>query len=1171
MRRTSLTVAVALSCLLGAAAPLARPAFVVDSPADTSDTSPGDGLCADANGACTLRAAIEEANALGGPDRVEFALPTPVAPIFPSSPLTITEAIAIDGYSNNPAASPNTLAKGTNAVIEVAIDGTSFTSFPVEAIQVRAPNVELRGLAIRNFAFGVCVHFGYGGIVDPTGSRLVGSRIEHCDTGVYLDLTSAVRVGDSSNDARNLIVDNRVGVYDSASTGPNFILNNLIGTDESGMAQRPNTVGLQLRNASSVADNVISGNGTGVLIQGRDNKLARNLIGTTANGGAALGNSIGVDVQAPSTSANNQIGRPSSSKANANLVSGNGTGLRLRGPGGGNLVQGNFIGTGPLGVGAMQNLVGIEISASDGNVIGAPGNTPATNQGNVIAHNTQAGIVLPIAGGGLPIGINNTIRGNRIFDNPFDIDLGVDFLINDDPGDVDFGPNGLLNPPRTQTATAVQGQTRISGVIDAAAGAYTLDFYSGTSCDTGADTGRAEFYLGSAQLQATPTTSNPLTAFDVILPVTAGGQGFTATATTFGSTSELGSCAVGSSTGVADMEVTLDPVAASLDPGDAIDLRVHLRNGGPLAATNVPVFVPPPPGIGTWSSASASPGVFGSSSNVWTLFFMAPGSNAVLDLTATVPASTAGPMTFSASADQGLAELDPDLANNRASASSFVRSGADLTLTLTPAVRGAPQGGMVDFDITVTNQGPDDARSVQLTGELDPLLVPQNGLTLDANRRWTLALGDLAEGDSRSVRIRALVDTSTPDATGLRQNVWAVAAGGPWDATPNLATAVVGVPAAADLAIKSIARTWNDPDGEWTATVVNLGPDTVSKFCVYGGSNPSSGGPLPRGQAMTVDIDVTLTPFTLTIRSATACSSSHFELNPWDNTATVTNLPACASFGIEAPIFGLWLLVRGRFGRRKQRGHSGGGAALALAALLGAAAPDPAHASPLALAVDSAASSATLALATPLGTPAPVAVTLSGTASADVTLATDALFGFYASSLRLSGGGVALSDASILLESFPLYSLTFASQGLAANLSGPSMSGFAVASGLSLFDLFGGALALDTGTVGATGDYLGLPINESLDLATVPFTAFFPLGSVAEARVVDLGGSQASVELRIPFSAPFQLSVDNTQNTLTIAGTLVLRGVAVPEPADAALLLLGSLALAASRRQQRET
>lgn len=40
--------------------------FTVDTTADTVDANPGDGVCADSNGKCSLRAAVMEANALGG-------------------------------------------------------------------------------------------------------------------------------------------------------------------------------------------------------------------------------------------------------------------------------------------------------------------------------------------------------------------------------------------------------------------------------------------------------------------------------------------------------------------------------------------------------------------------------------------------------------------------------------------------------------------------------------------------------------------------------------------------------------------------------------------------------------------------------------------------------------------------------------------------------------------------------------------------------------------------------------------------------------------------------------------------------------------------------------------------------------------------------------------------
>jgi CSLREA domain-containing protein len=47
--------------------------FNVDTTADTVDTNPGDGTCADASGNCSLRAAIMEANAQAAPSK-EFVI-----------------------------------------------------------------------------------------------------------------------------------------------------------------------------------------------------------------------------------------------------------------------------------------------------------------------------------------------------------------------------------------------------------------------------------------------------------------------------------------------------------------------------------------------------------------------------------------------------------------------------------------------------------------------------------------------------------------------------------------------------------------------------------------------------------------------------------------------------------------------------------------------------------------------------------------------------------------------------------------------------------------------------------------------------------------------------------------------------------------------------------------
>ncbi len=64
-----------LALLLGATSvvsPLLAATFTVNSTSDVGDNNAGDGVCNDGGGNCTLRAAIEESNALVGADNIHF-------------------------------------------------------------------------------------------------------------------------------------------------------------------------------------------------------------------------------------------------------------------------------------------------------------------------------------------------------------------------------------------------------------------------------------------------------------------------------------------------------------------------------------------------------------------------------------------------------------------------------------------------------------------------------------------------------------------------------------------------------------------------------------------------------------------------------------------------------------------------------------------------------------------------------------------------------------------------------------------------------------------------------------------------------------------------------------------------------------------------------------------
>ena len=90
--------------LLVPRAPASAATFSVNSTADAVDAGPGDGTCATAGGACTLRAAVQETNALPGPDTVSLpagvytlTIPGPEEDAAATGDLDITDDLTISG------------------------------------------------------------------------------------------------------------------------------------------------------------------------------------------------------------------------------------------------------------------------------------------------------------------------------------------------------------------------------------------------------------------------------------------------------------------------------------------------------------------------------------------------------------------------------------------------------------------------------------------------------------------------------------------------------------------------------------------------------------------------------------------------------------------------------------------------------------------------------------------------------------------------------------------------------------------------------------------------------------------------------------------------------------------------------------------------------------------
>ena len=425
--------------------------MVVNSTGDGSDTSPGNGVCStggDVNGEseCTLRAAIEEANATAERTAILFDIPG-------AEPYDINVGSPLPAIIN-----------------PITITGPTYSDLPSIRVYGESAGEGATGLSIESIASGSSVRnlwfLGFGGPgmevvaneVTLEGNVLGREKFQLNGNGVGL-----VMNGDANTIANNLISGNMSSGL-SLRGSNNVVFKNIIGLDRDGLSDLGNQADgvIVVGDRNQFIENTISRNSrNGVLIASGDaNELYKNFIGTDSAGRNRLGNlENGIQL---SGATNTVIG----ASGEGNVISGNiGNGVFLTDGATGTLILDNFIGVGPQGVVGPFNVnAGVFIQSASGNNIGGID----AETGNVIRDN-EFGVV--VAGDAQ----DNTIRHNAIFGNrTLDIDLGNDGKVtpNDlgngqDAPDQDAGPNGLINFPVAVTVGKDEnGDRTLSGWID---------------------------------------------------------------------------------------------------------------------------------------------------------------------------------------------------------------------------------------------------------------------------------------------------------------------------------------------------------------------------------------------------------------------------------------------------------------------------------------------------------------------------------------------------------------------------------------------------------------------------------------------------------------------------------------------------------------------------------
>ncbi len=224
-------------------------------------------------------------------------------------------------------------------------------------------------------------------------------------------------IGGTTAAERNIISNNigrGIGVFGAVATGT-AISGNYIGTDAGGTRDFGNTLSgitvdaasdTHVGDASAGAGNFISGNGLhGVSFQGGNqaaNYIYGNTIGLDVNDIALPNAEDGVFI---SNSSHNKIG--GNLPELRNIISGNGQeGVQIQSNSTLNIVQGNFIGTSPDGLQAKGNVrAGVFISNASGNTVGGT----TDDERNIISGNGRHGVMIQGSSAS-----SNTIQGNYI-------------------------------------------------------------------------------------------------------------------------------------------------------------------------------------------------------------------------------------------------------------------------------------------------------------------------------------------------------------------------------------------------------------------------------------------------------------------------------------------------------------------------------------------------------------------------------------------------------------------------------------------------------------------------------------------------------------------------------------------------------------------------------------
>ncbi len=290
MPRNRLLLALPAALLAGAlAAPASAATFTVNSVIDAPDTAPGDGACASSAGACTLRAAVQEAGGLAGADAItlpsgNYQLGTGLGTLVITSSVTLNGENARTTTIRAAAGTRTIQVAATSTLRDLTITGGSLTGAGTligGGVRVTAGDLTLERVTVAG-----------NQITAPQGAFGGGIGVESVDASVSV-IDSTVRGNTASAQTGNNIGSAAGGgLY---SVGPSYVKRSTFAANVAlgGVQNYAQGGGAAMSGLSTIEQSTFSGNGVATIgdttgfRQGGNLLIAENatISGTIVNAG----------------------------------------------------------------------------------------------------------------------------------------------------------------------------------------------------------------------------------------------------------------------------------------------------------------------------------------------------------------------------------------------------------------------------------------------------------------------------------------------------------------------------------------------------------------------------------------------------------------------------------------------------------------------------------------------------------------------------------------------------------------------------------------------------------------------------------------------------------------------------------------------------------------------